>query len=92
MNEEKKGKGTAEQTLADKQVEKQFEEGFRKKHRHAEKDRFFAIRNVLNLLFMVTAVVGVVIYCTNDDKTVGTVVVLAAMAMKIVECALRFIH
>ena len=41
---------------------------------------------------MITAVVGVIIYCTNGDKTPGTVVVLAAIAMKIVECALRFIH
>ncbi len=82
----------AEQQVADKEVERQFDEGFRKKHRRPEKDRFFAIRNALNLLFMITAVVGVIIYCTNDDKTPGTVVVLAAMAMKIVECALRFIH
>ena len=82
-----------EEASTDKQVERQFEEGFRRKHRRGEaNDRFYAIRNVLNLLFMVVAIVGVVIYCTNDDKTTGTVIVLAAMAMKIIECALRFIH
>lgn len=91
MSEKKKVKN-AEATTVDKEVEKQFEEGFRKKHRHAEKDRFFAVRNVLNLLFMITAIVGVVIYCTSADKTMGTIVVLASMALKIIECALRFIH
>lgn len=87
---EKNDNGT--ELVNDKEVEHQFEEGFRRKHRRGQPDRFNAIRNVLNLLFMVVAVVGVVIYCTNADKTTGTIVVLAAMALKIVECALRFIH
>ena len=59
--------------------------------RTKEKDRFFALRNVLNILFMLVAIIGVVIYLTNDDKTVGTIIVLVAMAFKIVECGLRFI-
>ena len=86
---EKEREGIA---TTDKEVEQQFEEGFRRKHRRGGPDRFYAIRNVLNLLFMVVAVVGVVIYCTSSDKTTGTIVVLAAMALKIIECALRFIH
>ncbi len=40
---------------------------------------------------MLTAIVGVIIYITNDDRTPGTIVVLVAMAFKIVECGLRFI-
>lgn len=87
---EKSDNGTEQ--VNEKVVEQQFEEGFRRKHRRGQPDRFYAVRNVLNLLFMIVAVVGVVIYCTNDDKTTGTIVVLAAMALKIVECALRFIH
>ena len=59
--------------------------------RGRERDRFFTVRNILNILFMLTAIVGVIIYITNDDRTPGTIVVLVAMAFKIVECGLRFI-
>ncbi len=59
--------------------------------RNKQRDRFFAVRNVLNILFMLTAIVGVVIYLTQDDRTTGTIIVLVAMAFKIVECGLRFI-
>ena len=46
------------------------------------------IRNVLNLIFMIVAVVGVVIYLT-DDKTKGIIVILIAMCFKMAE-ALRW--
>ena len=39
------------------------------------KDR---IRNVLNLIFMIMAVIGVIIYLTKDKMT-GTYVILIAM-------------
>ena len=49
------------------------------------------LRNILNLIFMVGAIVGVGIYLLGD-KTVGTIVVLVAMSFKIVECSLRLIR
>ena len=39
------------------------------------------IRNVLNLIFMIVAVVGVVIYLT-DDKTKGIIVILIAICFR----------
>lgn len=54
------------------------------------RDRFFRIRNVLNIIFMLGAVVGVAVYLFGN-RTVGTVIILAAMVFKIVECCLRFI-
>ncbi len=49
------------------------------------------LRNWLNLIFMIGAVVGVGIYLLGND-TVGIIVLLAAMSFKIVECSLRLIR
>lgn len=49
------------------------------------------LRNVLNLIFMLGAIVGVAIYLLGNT-TVGTIVILAAMSFKIVECSLRLIR
>jgi hypothetical protein len=64
----------------------------RRRHEDEEPaDKFLKLRNWLNIIFMVGAIVGVLIYFFND-QTVGTIVVLAAMVFKIVESALRFIR
>lgn len=52
-------------------------------------DRLLPVRNILNLIFMAGAVVGVVLYFFTN-KTVGTVVILSAMVFKMAECCLRF--
>lgn len=65
-----------------------------RRRRHEDEkpaDKFLKLRNWLNIIFMVGAIVGVLIYFFND-QTVGTIVVLAAMVFKIVESALRFIR
>lgn len=54
-------------------------------------DRFFKIRNILNILFMMGAVIGVLIYLYSN-RTVGTVVILISMVFKIIESTLRFIR
>lgn len=46
------------------------------------------VRNVLNLLFMIGAVVGV-IYYLKVDKTAGTLIILTAMCFKIAESSMR---
>lgn len=53
--------------------------------------RFLALRNWLNLIFMVGAIVGLILYFTVGH-TIGIIVILASMVFKIVECCLRFIH
>lgn len=51
-------------------------------------DRFFRIRNVLNLIFMISAIVGMAVYFLIDDQ-VGTIIVLAAIVLKLIESCLR---
>ena len=48
------------------------------------------IRNWLNLIFMIGAVIGVIWYLTKD-KTAGTYIILIAMCFKIAESSLRII-
>lgn len=58
--------------------------------RNEEKDnKRLALRNILNGLFMVIAIIGVCIY-SFYDQTIGTIVVLVSMVFKIVECVFRF--
>ncbi len=56
-----------------------------------DEDRFFKIRNILNIIFIVGAVSGVLLYL-YFNKTIGTIVILVAMVFKIIECILRFIR
>lgn len=53
--------------------------------------KLFKFRNILNMIFMIGAIVGVVLYLALSH-TVGTIVILVAMSFKIVECSLRFLH
>jgi len=48
------------------------------------------IRNVLNLVFMLMAVAGMVIYVWKD-KYAGSVIILVAMAFKMVESSMRML-
>jgi hypothetical protein len=66
----------------------------RRRHRGEDetpKDNFLRLRNWLNIIFMIGAVVGVLLYLFGD-QTVGTIVVLVAMVFKMVESAIRFLH
>ena len=56
-----------------------------------EPDRFLGIRNILNIIFMLGAVIGLIFYLFIHQTT-GTIVILTAMAFKVVECILRFIR
>lgn len=52
-------------------------------------DRYLRLRNILNLIFMVGAIVGVAVYLWADN-TVGTIIILGAMVFKMVECVYRY--
>lgn len=65
-----------------------------RRHRGEENskpDQFRNIRQWLNIIFMVGAVVGVAFYLLHTPQTLGIIIILSAMVFKIVECALRFI-
>ena len=61
-------------------------------HRQERKDRFLYISQWLNIIFMLGAVIGVIVYFLADLTTTGTIIILVAMVFKIIECILRFIR
>lgn len=63
-------------------------------HRDEKKQyrgQFHQLRQWLNIIFMIGAVVGMAVYLLHTPQTLGIIIILAAMVFKIVECALRFI-
>ena len=58
-----------------------------RKHRRTD-DPYFALRNTLNIIFMLGAIIGAAVYFWAD-RTAGTIVILVAMLFKIVECVFR---
>ncbi len=52
-------------------------------------DLMFKIRNVLNIAFMLIAIVGVCFYLSGDAYR-GIIIVLIAMAIKFAEATIRF--
>lgn len=62
-------------------------------HHHRREDngdKFFKIRNILNLIFILGAVVGMIFYFFFGKET-GIVIILVSMAFKFFECIFRFI-
>lgn len=55
-----------------------------------EKGKFFWLRNTLNIIFIIGAVVGMFVYFLKSDKA-GTIIVMTAMAFKMCECVIRLI-
>lgn len=63
----------------------------RAERRHEERQRKIKIiRNILNLIFMLLALVGVAYYVLAD-KYVGSIIVIVAMSFKMVEASMRMI-
>jgi hypothetical protein len=56
-----------------------------------ERDKYFKLRNILNIIFMVGAIVGCLIFYYSDHLT-GSIVIMGAMAFKFIECALRIFN
>ena len=53
-------------------------------------DQYLRLRNWLNGIFMLGAVAGIIVYL-SIDKQIGTIIILIAMAFKIVEASMRLI-
>lgn len=49
-------------------------------------------RNILNIIFMVLAIVGVIVYTQTDYKTTATIILIVAVVLKFIEVALRMFH
>lgn len=53
--------------------------------------RFLRLRNWLNIIFMLGAIVGMLTY-TFAGQFIGTIIIICAMLFKVVECCLRFMR
>ena len=51
------------------------------------------IRNLLNIIFMIGAVIGVILFLSKNEERhmIGLYVILCSMAVKIVESSMRMI-
>lgn len=65
-------------------------EYLQRRHRgeHEQKDNHLRLRNVLNIIFMLLAIIGAAVYYWSDHTT-GAIILLVAVVFKIVESALR---
>lgn len=59
-------------------------------HREDE-DRTLMLRNILNIIFMIGALVGVLYYLLADHQT-GIYIVLVAMVFKFAESTIRLLR
>ena len=63
-------------------------------HRNPEennRDQYFKIRNILNIIFMIGAVVGMGFYFFGN-RTIGTIIIIIAIVIKLTESSIRLIH
>jgi hypothetical protein len=60
-------------------------------HQKQEGKKFLGLRNILNLIFMLGAIAGVVVYLTVDNF-MGIMVVGIAMIFKIAEFSIRIMY
>ncbi len=58
---------------------------------YAEKGRFFKIRNILNIIFIVLAIAGMAIYFYTSHS-IGGVLLVTAVIVKFIECVLRMVR
>ena len=63
----------------------------RRTDRLTPKGKYNRLRNVLNIIFMLGAIIGLCIYFFSD-KTIGTYVILVAIGVKLVECSTRLVN
>jgi hypothetical protein len=56
------------------------------------RDSMFKYRNIINITFMVLAIVGVIIYTQSDYKMTAAVILVIAVVLKFIEVSLRMFH
>lgn len=53
-------------------------------------DKYPMLRQILNILFMLGAIVGVIVYL-KYGRDLGTIIILVSMAFKLAECVFRLL-
>lgn len=56
------------------------------------KNKVSALRQWLNIIFMLGAVIGVIFYFALTDQTIGIIIILSSMVFKFAEAALRLFN
>lgn len=85
---------TAKQTASENSQTSEYTGPVRPARHHRRgpsEDKYFKIRNFLNIIFIIGAIVGMGVFYFHD-RTMGTIIILTAMAFKIAECCFRFIR
>ncbi len=62
----------------------------RRHSRPQERGKFFWLRNLLNIVFIIGAIVGMLVYFFKNDE-IGMIIILGAMAFKMCECVIRLV-
>ncbi len=58
---------------------------------YAERGRFFRVRNILNLVFIVLAIAGMAVYFYSN-RSIGGAMLIVSIVLKLIECVLRIIR
>lgn len=53
------------------------------------RDKMFKVRNTLNIVFMLLAVIGLILWTQTDYTNLSIVILLIGVALKIIEVCLR---
>lgn len=84
-DEEQQSGITQEQFGDDMPYQKQ-----RHRRRRGDRGKFFVLRNILNIIFIIGAIIGMVVYFFKNEEA-GIIIVLGAMAFKMCECVIRLV-
>ena len=52
-------------------------------------NRMLKYRNILNIVFMLLAIIGVVLFTQTEYRTIATIILIIAVVLKFIEVALR---
>ena len=59
---------------------------------YSDRDNLFKVRNILNIAFMLLAIVGIILWHFMDDHTIAIIVLLIGVVLKIAEVCIRLFH
>ncbi len=56
---------------------------------YSDRDNMFKVRNILNIAFMLLAVVGIILWYQMDDHTLAGIFLIIGVVLKIAEVCIR---
>ncbi len=63
-----------------------------RQQRYSEPDKFYKLRNILNIIFIVTALVGIALYLLTTYRSAAVITMIVGVVIKFVEATLRMIR